>query len=151
MTTYRGKFQPQLCSFIYRPHPIRGKGSLKASEEGLHLEGMRSGEEERPALILGVIFFLVCASLLKLGMESALNWVALCGFLFLLGIFAYITQKSRQKHQLIPWDATASFQAEEEDVVELLIKDGVQKRYLRFKFDEPVSTNFLNDCRNFQQ
>lgn len=112
---------------------------------------MRSGEEERPALILGVIFFLVCASLLKLGMESALNWVALSGFLFLLGIFAYITQKSRQKHQLIPWDATASFQAEEEDVVELLIKDGVQKRYLRFKFDEPVSTNFLNDCRNFQQ
>lgn len=150
MATYPGKFEPQLCSFIYRPHPIRGKGSLTPSKEGLKLEGMRSGEEERPALILGFIFFLVCASLVKLGLSITINWVALAGFLVLLTIFAYLTQKVRRKVQFIFWEATASVHTEEDDVVELLLKHGVQKRYLKFRFDQPKSAEFLAECREFR-
>lgn len=150
MRSYPGKFRPQLCSFIYRPHPFRGKGSLTPCEDGLQLVGMRGGEEERPALILGVLFLLVSASLIKLKLSITLNWMTLGGFLFLLGIFAFITQKVRRQETLILWQATGSFHSEADDLVEIIVKDGLQRRYLTFQFDGPESADFLTECRKLR-
>ena len=136
MTPFSGKFCPQKSSFLYRPHPIRGNGTLNPTAIGLKLTGFRGGEEERPALILGTIFLTVCVALIKLGLNVAINWGALAGFAFLLFLFAYITQRRRPREVTIPWTALGSIKAVEDDKVETLVKYSGQTRYVRFQLDE---------------
>lgn len=136
MTSFPGKFCPRKSSFLYRPHPIRGKGSLAATPIGLKLTGFRGGEEERPALILGGVFLVLCVALLKLGFEVAINWGVLIGFAFLLFLFAYITQRRQSREETIPWTALGSIKPMEDNAVEALVKYSGQTRYLRFRFHD---------------
>jgi hypothetical protein len=77
--------------------------------------------------------------LLNQDYDVGFNGVALAGCLVLVGIFAFLTQKARPKELLIHW----------EDTVELLIRDGILKRYLKFKFEVPQAQVFLAESRKF--
>lgn len=151
MTSHPGKFCPQTSSFLYRPHPIRGKGSLAATPIGLKLSGLSSGEEERPALLLGALFTGVCGALIKLGLDVAINWGVLAGFLFLLVLFAYITQRRQRREQTIPWTAVGTLKPVQDNMVEALVRYSGQKRYVRFQFDEPTVSAFLQECREHRE
>lgn len=151
MSPHPGKFCPLKSSYLYRPHPIRGKGSLTATPIGLKLTGFRGGEEERPALLLGTVFLGLCGALMKLGFAIAINWGVLVGFTVLLALFAYITQRRRRIEKTVPWTAVGTLKPLEDNVVEVLVRYSGQMRQVRFQFENPTVSDFLQEARDYRE